>query len=196
MYAYCGNNPVSRVDFTGQFWKELWNAFTQTIQQSGSYFAVAAGVSLVDTPMPGPADAVSTILIGAGFLWCLASAAIGTVSITPPTEVFVVDIALKSSDLTNIAEHYGLYECKEAATTMKKANGGRGQIIHLYFPNAYNGYVCCDKYSDAISLNGHHYGYLYNGIVYCNIYPEGLEKNIWINSFYDASGLPPIVQIL
>ena len=32
MYAYCGNNPVNRVDSTGQFWKELWDAFTQTIQ--------------------------------------------------------------------------------------------------------------------------------------------------------------------
>ena len=32
MYAYCGNSPVNRVDSTGQFWKELWDAFTQTIQ--------------------------------------------------------------------------------------------------------------------------------------------------------------------
>ncbi len=70
MYAYCGNNPVNRVDPTGQFWKELWDAFTQTIQQASGYFAVAAGVSQVDTPVIGPADIVSGVLLLGGVLVC------------------------------------------------------------------------------------------------------------------------------
>lgn len=40
-----------------------------------------------------------------------------------------------------------------------------------------------------------HYGYLYNDIVYCNIYPEGLPKEEWINSFHADTGEPPIVTI-
>ena len=77
---------------------------------------------------------------------------------------------------------------------MKKKNN-KGEIVRLYFPLAYNGYACCDRYDDAISSNGNHYGYLYEGIVRCNIYPEGLPKDTWISKFYDASGLPPQVII-
>jgi len=47
--------------FTGQFWKEPKDAFTPKIQQDRGYFIVAAGISQVDTPAPGPADAVSVI---------------------------------------------------------------------------------------------------------------------------------------
>ena len=83
MFAYCGNNPVNRVDPTGQFWKELLDAFTQTIQQASGYFAVAAGVSQVDTLAPGPADVVSGVLLLGGVLLC-AGIATYTV-ITAPT---------------------------------------------------------------------------------------------------------------
>ena len=38
--------------------------------------------------------------------------------------------------------------------------------------------------------------YLYNGIVYCNIYPEGRPVQSWINSFYDAGGGRPIVTYM
>lgn len=78
---------------------------------------------------------------------------------------------------------------------MKKQNGNRGHIVHLKFPNAYRGYVCCDRYSFAISTNGNHYGYMYEGTVYCNVYPEGRPYEFWINSFEDATGQPPIIEI-
>lgn len=67
-------------------------------------------------------------------------------------------------------------------------------MIQLYFPNAYRGYVCCERVKNqAISYNGTHYGILYNGLVYCNIYPEGKEMTAWIGSFTDAWGSKPIV---
>lgn len=56
-------------------------------------------------------------------------------------------------------------------------------------------FVVTDILYTAISSNGIHYGYLYEGIVYCNVYPEGKPLNEWIASFYDASGEPPIVTI-
>ena len=85
MFAYCGNNPVNRVDPTGQFWKELWDAFTQTIQQASGYFTVAAGVSQVDTPVPGPADVVSGVLLIGGALVCAGIATYTVITAPAPS---------------------------------------------------------------------------------------------------------------
>ena len=54
----------------------------------------------------------------------------------------------------------------------------------MVFPNARSGYVVSDRYTDAISDTGNHYGYEYRGLVHCNIYPEGLSINTWIHSFH------------
>ena len=84
------------------------------------------------------------------------------------------------------------YSCKRNV----EKNHNLGHIISLSFPNAHCGFVVADKYpNEAISRNGMHYGYLYNDIVYCNIYPEGLPKEQWINSFHADTGEPPIVTI-
>lgn len=94
----------------------------------------------------------------------------------------------------------GLYFhlCVGAAEAMKSEllkNKQKGAIIELNFPNAYNGMVCSERlgYNQAISYNGKHYGVLYKDFVYCNIYPEGLPKVQWINSFSDAWGSEPRV---
>ena len=59
MYAYCGNNPVSRVDSTGQFWSELWEfakaAATEigkTIGVLSPAYAGCGGIAAVDGPLP------------------------------------------------------------------------------------------------------------------------------------------------
>ena len=83
MFSYCGNNPIHRVDPTGQFWKEFVDVFTQTIQQATGYFALATGVSQLDSPLPGPADVASGLLLLGGVLVCAGIAAYTT--ITAPT---------------------------------------------------------------------------------------------------------------
>ena len=83
MCAYCDNNPVNRIDLTGTFWKELWGCFVQTLQQSSGYFAVAAGISQADTPAPGPADAISAILLVGGLLFCAGTAVIYAINAHP-----------------------------------------------------------------------------------------------------------------
>ena len=70
MFAYCGSNPISRKDNTGQFWQELLNTFQQTIQQAGGCFVVAAGVTQVDSPAPGPADVVGVSIAAGTVLTC------------------------------------------------------------------------------------------------------------------------------
>ena len=87
MYAYCGDNPVMRVDPTGKFWKELWNAFTQKLQHSSGYFVAAAVVSQADTIAPGPADLVSATLIICGVLLCATTASYDTIT-APHSSIF------------------------------------------------------------------------------------------------------------
>ena len=35
MFAYCGNNPVNRVDYTGQFWSEIWEFAKTAVTEIG-----------------------------------------------------------------------------------------------------------------------------------------------------------------
>ena len=83
-FAYCGNNSLNRVDSAGQFWEELWGAFAQTIQQASGYFVVAAGVSQIDTPVPGPADVVAGFLLIGGVIACAVIATYRTITASAP----------------------------------------------------------------------------------------------------------------
>jgi hypothetical protein len=88
MFAYCGNNPVNRVDPTGQFWKELWDAFTQSIQQASGYFAVAAGITQVDSPAPGPADVAGAAMAIGGLFVCATIAVESIIFAKPTSDIF------------------------------------------------------------------------------------------------------------
>ena len=68
MFAYCGNNPVNREDSTGQFWEEILEVFVQTIKQNSAYFVAAIGFSQADSPMVGPADVASAVMVIGGLL--------------------------------------------------------------------------------------------------------------------------------
>lgn len=119
----------------------------------------------------------------------------GEYVVTAPTPTInIPNYVRREKALEDIAARHGIGECVEAAREMKIANNNRGNIVNLYFPNAHNGYVCCERHPQAISENGNHYGCLYEGIVRCNVYPEGLPLKNWIESFYDAYGTPPIVM--
>lgn len=59
MFAYCGNNPVSRVDYTGQFWSEICNFFKTAVAEIGyaiglmsPAYAGCGGMAIVDGPLP------------------------------------------------------------------------------------------------------------------------------------------------
>jgi len=57
-------------------------------------------------------------------------------------------------------------------------------VIQLTFPDAYRGLVMSERYTFAIGDNFLHQGYLYEGIVYCVVYPEGRPEEEWIEGFY------------
>ncbi|MBR6666207.1 MAG: RHS repeat-associated core domain-containing protein [Lachnospiraceae bacterium] len=59
MFAYCGNNPVNRVDPTGQLWSEIWGfaktAVTEigkTMELMSPAYAGCGGATLSDGPLP------------------------------------------------------------------------------------------------------------------------------------------------
>jgi len=59
MFAYCGNNPANKVDYTGQFWSEIWEFAKTAIAEIGKTvgalspaYAGCGGVALGDGPLP------------------------------------------------------------------------------------------------------------------------------------------------
>ena len=59
MFAYCGNNPVNRVDHTGQFWSEIWEFAKTAVAEIGKTMGVMSpayagcgGVAVADGPLP------------------------------------------------------------------------------------------------------------------------------------------------
>ena len=69
MFAYCENNPVNRIDYTGQFWGEIWEfcktAVTETVKAIATLspaYAASGVLVLGDGPLPF-GDAVA--LVGA-----------------------------------------------------------------------------------------------------------------------------------
>lgn len=93
MSAYCGNNPISRVDPTGHFWSEIWE-FTQTaISEIGKAmgnmspaYALCEGAAVADGPLPvGDALAiVGATLLTVGAIAYGINQAVNTTSISIP----------------------------------------------------------------------------------------------------------------
>lgn len=141
MFAYCGNNPVNRVDPMGKFWKELWDVFTQTMQQSSGYFAVAAGVSQLDTAAPGPADVVSGVMLIGGVMVCAgiaaytaATAPAPSISI-PKAEEKEKEIALPTQPKTQAYFTMNPYDFHPKGLVMKEFAGSyNGRIIEWRDP--------------------------------------------------------------
>ena len=59
MFAYCGNNPVNRVDHTGQFWSEICEFAKTAAAEIGKamgvmspVYAGCGGVAVADGPLP------------------------------------------------------------------------------------------------------------------------------------------------
>ena len=71
MFAYCGNNPVNYVDPTGEFLQAFVDGFNQALKEASEVFAVALGVSQVDSLAPGPADVVAVGIAIGGLLYCI-----------------------------------------------------------------------------------------------------------------------------
>ena len=59
MFAYCGNNPTSRIDQNGHFWSEIWEFIKTAVSEIGNAinsmapaYAGCGGAAVADGPLP------------------------------------------------------------------------------------------------------------------------------------------------
>ena len=134
MFAYCGNNPVNRVDLNGHFWKELWGAFTETLQQTSGYFAIAASISQADTVALGPADIVAAALILGGLVYCGTGATKAVVSsaiekATRPDHTVYKLVDLKTEEVKYVGRTKNMQARQRAHEANPFRKGLRMQVI-------------------------------------------------------------------
>ena len=74
LFAYCENNPVTRVDPTGTFFGEFWEALKQALEEARTLFLGCLATSQADGPVFGPADAAALLFATGTFLFCVGTA--------------------------------------------------------------------------------------------------------------------------
>ena len=99
MFAYCGNNPVNFEDPNGEFFDRLWNNFVKKVKEAKSVFAIAGGITQLDSPVPGPADIAGAAVAGIATLCCLGSAAVETIT-SPAPSLSVPKVETKEKEVT------------------------------------------------------------------------------------------------
>ena len=74
MFAYCGNNPTSRIDPTGQSFADIWEFIEDAISEIGSafkeltpVFTSCGGFAAADGPLPIGDIVGASIAVGAAF---------------------------------------------------------------------------------------------------------------------------------
>ena len=104
MFAYCGNNPVNRVDPTGHFWSEIWEFAKTAVTEIGKAIGVLSpayagcgGAAVADGPLPigdiiGAAGAALLTVgaIGYGIYQAAQAPAISVPKVEEKSEAIVV----------------------------------------------------------------------------------------------------------
>lgn len=164
------------------------------------YASLTAGLAKVSAYVTGILLPKITSL----FWWkpiVIVGIVVAAVAIVVTAVIIIYNNSISSSisQIGGIAKSYPKerYQCKDAAIAMKNVlikKKQHGALIKLTFANIGLQHIFTDKTGDfPISKNGVHWGLLFEGKVYCTIYPEGLPESLWILSFYSAYGDIPIV---
>ena len=99
--------------------------------------------------------------------------------------------------VVEIAGKYHNLECEQCADEIQlflESSHLHGKRINL---TDGNGFVVHDLISanEAISENGKHYAILFEGQVYDNLFPNGIDYETWLSGFY-ADGAVPVVKMI
>lgn len=171
------------------------NGYTYSISNPVNYYD-PDGATAIDIPQTGtPAD---LFIFGAAILYSLVSYAVSSMApkpVTAPQKAQSSEATITKA-IGDIAGSFGSKKCVEAAEAVKEyllQRGQHGAIIEIKYPT-YPGFVISISLGgDPISENGRHVGIEYKDIVYCNIHPTGLPKDLWIADF-DGVGVPEIFE--
>ena len=162
------------------------NGYTYSNSNPVNYYD-PDGTTAVDIPQTG--TPVDLLIVGAAFLFSVISHAINSRTQKPATAPQKTKNPASTirKAIGGIAGAYENKKCVEAADAIKSyllQQGQHGAIIEIEYPT-YPGFIISLTHGDEpISENGRHVGVEYKGIVYCNIHPTGLPKNLWIEDFY------------
>lgn len=207
LYIYCENNPIMFIDSNGNLAKNVMNLVNAinvnsvfAMYASLIYASLTAGLAKVSAYVTGILLPKITSL----FWWkpiVIVGIVVAAVAIVVTAVIIIYNNSISSSisQIGGIAKSYPKerYQCKDAAIAMKNVlikKKQHGALIKLTFANIGLQHIFTDKTGDfPISKNGVHWGLLFEGKVYCTIYPEGLPESLWILSFYSAYGDIPIV---
>lgn len=95
--------------------------------------------------------------------------------------------------LAKIAKKFDNYECMECAQEMVKAaekHGVSGKLVTAEAKEkTRDGFVYSDKQKKVISTNNNHVGAEFDGKVYDNHTPEGLDRQKWEDDLHHANGI-------
>lgn len=89
---------------------------------------------------------------------------------------------------------HGKETCDVAKIKSWLAENG-GQIVKLEFRNSKYGFVYCKEWTAPVSADGIRYGYLKEGLVYCDVYSSGLPFDTWVGSFHTYDDKNPYYYI-
>ena len=129
MYAYCGNNPVNRIDLTGQFWSELWEFAKTAVAEIGRnmkrripFYIGCTSAAASDGPLPFVDIAVATVatIFTVGLIVAGVYQATQAVSISVP-QASAKEKDITASPLSNNTTYYHVTTADNAA--LIKATG-------------------------------------------------------------------------
>ena len=98
-----------------------------------------------------------------------------------------INYAKVEQEIAKVAKKYENLECVECAKELKKIiqkNKMKGRQIKLTYKNNGRGFIWSDTANRAISENSFHTAIEFNGKVYDNIHPNGIEYEKWLADFY------------
>ncbi len=185
LFVYCGNNPANLADPTGRA-SVLAGTLVGATTTAAVYALMATAIVMI---------VLSVANVDVSFNQVFSEAIDATaeqtkikasqIKLYAKILTTAVTISQTENKLNDIASKYGNYQCVEAVKEMtkyllkKKINA---KIVHLKYYGS-RGYIICNSTGQIISENGNHYGIYYNGKVFCNIHPYGLEESQWKNDF-------------
>jgi hypothetical protein len=121
------------------------------------------------------------------------------------------DMANHSAIASSVSKNYGILQCEECSLALQDTftrlgiPGRRMKLLpineapwkwrNISMRNADFKLPCRSEPGEPISHNGKHYGYEVNGIIYDNIFREGIPANEWPAMFICITGDLKAVEV-
>ncbi len=185
IFAYCADNPVNGYDPYGyaQFDACKDNFGVICACAIGTYTLAAFAADISGVAKYASDAFVENFRTFVTNVWNLFESIVDSITVLTSS----LQSSIIAQNLGDIASQYGVFQCVEATKAMVEylIKKGLDAKIVAYVTAQDPGYILSISSGyKAISANGKHFGVLFNGKIYCNVHPEGLDPAAWENDFY------------